>query len=68
MSISKGLAFRFVSVAQMFIYWKVWPVSKVFRSVDQGFLHCFIPIQYYQISPAVLEIEDISKLLVKLPR
>lgn len=68
MSISKGLAFRFISVAQMFIYWEVWSVSKVLRSVDQGFLHCFIPVQYYQVAPAVLEIEDVSKLLAKLPR
>lgn len=66
MSVSKGLAFRFMSITQMFIYWEVWPISKVLRFVDQGFLHSFVPIQHYYVGPAVLETEDVPKLLVKL--
>lgn len=62
------LAFSILSIAHMFIYWKWRPVSKVLRFVDQGFLHCFIPIQHYQVCPAVLETEDVSKLLLKLTR
>lgn len=52
----------------MFIHWEVWPVSKVIRFVNQGFLHSFVPIQHYQVGPAVLEAEDVSELLVKLAR
>lgn len=55
-----------MSITQMFIYWEVWPISKVLRFVDQGFLHSFVPIQHYYVGPAVLETEDVPKLLVKL--